>query len=94
MLKINLHTELFSNKIRHFKKIGGYDQKFVCQDGFYIWMKLILKYKVYNINKPLFYYRRHGKSLTTDNKLINKTRSELLEKLNKKKRKSYCSFSI
>mgnify|MGYP001171702567 FL=1 len=27
------------------KKIGGYDEKFMCQDGFYIWMKL-LKYKV------------------------------------------------
>ena len=74
-------------KLEILKKIGGYDQKFVCQDGFYIWMKLILKYKVFNINKPLFYYRRHGKSLTTDNKLINKTRSELLEKLNKKKKK-------
>ena len=29
------------------KKIGGYDEKFMCQDGFYIWMKL-LKYKVKN----------------------------------------------
>ena len=26
------------------KKIGGYDEKFMCQDGYYIWMKL-LKYK-------------------------------------------------
>ena len=28
------------------KKIGGYDEKFMCQDGYYIWMKLmsIVKY--------------------------------------------------
>ena len=23
------------------KKIGGYDEKFMCQDGYYIWMKLL-----------------------------------------------------
>ena len=47
------------------KKIGGYDEKFMCQDGYYIWMKL-LKYNVKNINKPLFYYRKHGSNLTSN----------------------------
>ena len=49
------------------KKIGGYDEKFMCQDGYYIWMRL-LKYDVKNINKPLFYYRKHGFHLSIKQK--------------------------
>ena len=69
------------------KKIGGYDEKFMCQDGFYIWMKL-LKYKVKNINKPLFYYRRHGSNLTSNLSFINKTKTRILDYINRKSKKS------
>lgn len=68
------------------KKIGGYDEKFMCQDGYYIWMKL-LKYNVKNINKPLFYYRKHGSNLTSNISLINKTRTKILNYLNRKSKK-------
>ena len=68
------------------KKIGGYDEKFMCLDGYYIWMKL-LKYKVKNINKPLFYYRKHGLNLTSNISFINKTKTRILDYVNKKSKK-------
>tara|TARA_E500000178_G_C16926171_1_gene709514 strand:- start:30 stop:1229 length:1200 start_codon:yes stop_codon:yes gene_type:complete len=68
------------------RKIGGYDEKFVCQDGYYIWMKL-LKYNVENINKPLFYYRKHGSNLTSNISFINKTKSKILDYVNKRSKK-------
>lgn len=68
------------------KKIGGYDEKFMCQDGYYIWMRL-LKYDVKNINKPLFYYRKHGKNLTSNISFINKTKTRILDYINRKSKK-------
>jgi CMP-N-acetylneuraminic acid synthetase len=50
--------------------IGGYDEQFTCQDGYDLWLKFITKYKVENINKPLFHYRRHGKNLTENEQRI------------------------
>ena len=73
-------------RLKILKKIGGYDEKFMCQDGYYIWMKL-LKYNVENINKPLFYYRKHGSNLTSNTSFINKTKSRILEYINKKSKK-------
>ncbi len=48
------------------KRLGGYNESFSCQDGYDIWIKFITHYKVTNVNKPLFSYRRHGKNLTCD----------------------------
>ena len=36
--------------------IGGYDEEFSCQDGYYLWLKFIKKYMVKNINLPLLFY--------------------------------------
>ena len=47
----------------------------MCQDGYYIWMKL-LKYQVENINKPLFYYRKHGSNLTQTHHLLIELKAE------------------
>jgi CMP-N-acetylneuraminic acid synthetase len=54
--------------------IGGYDERYSCQDGYDLWIKLINNYKVSNINKPLFYYRRHQQNLTNNENRILKTR--------------------
>ena len=48
---------LYLKKLAHILK---YD----CQDGVYMWFKVINKYKIGNVNKPLFYYRQHQNSLT------------------------------
>ena len=70
--------------------IGGYNEKFDRQDGYYIWIEFIQRFKVMNINLPLFYYRQHNFSLTKNEEKLIKTRSEIIKiknlknKLNKK----------
>jgi glycosyltransferase involved in cell wall biosynthesis len=57
--------------------LGSYNEDFSCQDGYDIWIRFIEKYKPYNINVPLFYYRQHGVSLTKNEHKILDTRREI-----------------
>ncbi len=61
-------------RLSFLKKIGGYNESFTCQDGYDLWLKFILHYSVKNVNEPLFYYRRHGANLTTNEERILETR--------------------
>lgn len=61
-------------------EIGGYDEAFNRQDGYDLWLNIIDKYKVENINLPLFYYRQHQKSLTRNEELLLETRSRIKKK--------------
>jgi len=58
-------------------EIGGYQEDFSCQDGYDIWLRMIARYEPCNVSVPLFYYRRHAKSLTTDEARILKTRGRI-----------------
>jgi CMP-N-acetylneuraminic acid synthetase len=57
--------------------IGGYDDKFDRQDGYDLWLNIIDKYSVRNINLPLFYYRQHDRNLTRDEEQLLETRAEI-----------------
>jgi CMP-N-acetylneuraminic acid synthetase len=57
--------------------VGGYQEEFSCQDGYDIWLKVINRYKPYNVNNPLFYYRQHADSLTRNQKKILDTRRQI-----------------
>jgi len=59
-------------------ELEGYDEGFRCQDGYELWVRFIERYKVKNINLPLFYYRQHGASLTRNEKRILDTRNQIL----------------
>ena len=61
------------------EKLGGYNESFSCQDGYDIWIRFIAKYRVANINEPLFYYRQHNSNLTKNEDRILKTRAEIKE---------------
>lgn len=63
-----------------FQQLGGYDESFTCHDGFDLWIRMIQRYRVKNVNLPLFYYRRHPRSLTQDEERILTTRARMLEK--------------
>ncbi len=65
-------------------QVGGYDEEIKLQDGWDIWLKLISKYSVSNVRKPLFYYRQHSKSLTKDETFMLETRAKILKKHVKK----------
>ncbi len=69
------------------KEVGGYDEQFTCHDGVDLWLKLIGRYNVKNVNLPLFFYRQHEKSLTKKVKKIFNTRDKILEKHTKNKKK-------
>lgn len=68
-------------------KIGGYSEKFDRQDGYYLWIKIIQRYGVMNLNLPLFFYRQHNLSLTKNEEKILKTRSEIIKTYKKKSQK-------
>ena len=67
-------------------KIGGYNEKIKRQDGYDLWVRFIEKYKVKNINLPLFYYRQHSASLTVNENKILKTRSQITKEVIKRKK--------
>lgn len=46
--------------------IGGYNESLRYQEDYDFWVRFIDKFNVYNINLPLMYYRRHGKSMSTN----------------------------
>ena len=54
--------------------VGGYDLNLKCQDGYDLWLKFLNRFKVYNVNLPLFYYRRHSFNLTLNTEKILETR--------------------
>ncbi len=74
--------------------MGGYDENFSCQDGFEIWLRFYKKFKVMNLNLPLFYYRKHGSNLTTNRNKINFNRNKILFKHKKNKFKALAFLPI
>jgi len=62
---------------RVLEEVGSYSTDYTCQDGYDIWVKIINKYDVKNVNLPLFYYRQHGESLTENTEQILETRAEI-----------------
>jgi CMP-N-acetylneuraminic acid synthetase len=60
--------------------MGGYDESVDCQDGYDLWLKMFDRFKMYNVNLPLFYYRRHAVSLSTDQARILRARRALKER--------------
>jgi glycosyltransferase involved in cell wall biosynthesis len=59
--------------------VGGYSEQYRCQDGYDLWLRFIERHKVANVRLPLFYYRKHGSSLTNNNSLIIETRARIKE---------------
>ncbi len=59
---------------------GGYDENFNAQDGVDIWLRFQKKFKIMNLNIPLFYYRKHGTSLSDNKVKILKNRNKILFK--------------
>ncbi|HJN42783.1 MAG TPA: glycosyltransferase [Vicinamibacterales bacterium] len=62
---------------RCLQELEGYSDDIGCQDGYDLWIRLIEKFGVYNVNVPLFYYRQHGNSLTVDKARLLKARREI-----------------
>jgi CMP-N-acetylneuraminic acid synthetase len=63
-----------------FLEVGGYDEAVDCQDGYDLWIKFIDRFRVHNVNLPLFYYRRHPVSLSTNPERILRARRSLKDR--------------
>ena len=84
---VNLHDQSAHGACTMFKtrtliESGGYDEYFSCQDGVDVWLRYVKKYKVKNINTPLFYYRMHENNLTKKEGAIIDNRHKILKKNN------------
>ena len=66
-------------RLEYLRNLGGYNETLECQDGYDLWIKFITNYKVTNVNKPLFYYRRHDNNLTNNEEKLIYTRRKIKE---------------
>lgn len=64
-------------RVQALRSVSGYSELYECQDGYDIWLKLLGRYRIRNVNLPLFYYRRHSANLTGRDRLILDTRAEI-----------------
>lgn len=60
-----------------YREVGGLSDAYSCQDGVDLWLALTHKYTVSNVNEPLFYYRKHQGSLSSNQLRILETRSRI-----------------
>ncbi len=58
-------------------ELEGYSDDITCQDGYDLWVRLIERFGVYNVNVPLFYYRQHGNSLSGNRERILENRRRI-----------------
>ena len=69
-------------RVSSLKEIGGYDIEFDRQDGYYMWIRFLIKnYKIININYPLFFYRIHDLSLSHNLSSLYEVRSRISNKV-------------
>jgi len=85
LLDMPAHGACTLIRTEYLRQLGGYDESFTCQDGYDLWLKFIKKYKVQNINTPLFYYRQHGNNLTQNEDRILDTRIKIKKKFQNQK---------
>jgi CMP-N-acetylneuraminic acid synthetase len=66
LLDLPVHGACTMVRKRVLKSIGGYDERFDAQDGHELWLKVLHRYGAGNVSTPLFYYRQHGSSISSD----------------------------
>ncbi|HUP32254.1 MAG TPA: glycosyltransferase [Gaiellaceae bacterium] len=63
-------------------ELGGYDDDVARQDGHEVWLKLLRSgHRFEHVALPLFYYRRHGDSLSTDISGLLEDRGTIMRRL-------------
>jgi glycosyltransferase involved in cell wall biosynthesis/CMP-N-acetylneuraminic acid synthetase len=67
---------------RALRAAGGYSEDVNAQDGWELWFKLSARVKTASLDAPLFYYRQHGASLSTDSQRLLTARARIFDKIN------------
>jgi CMP-N-acetylneuraminic acid synthetase len=81
LLDLPAHGACTMVRKRILKAVGGYDETNDRQDGYELWLKVVNRYKVGDVPTPLFYYRQHGQSLSSDRTELLKARARIKRKL-------------
>jgi len=66
---------------RVLKSVGGYDQVFTRQDGYEVWLKIMNRFGLGHVETPLFYYRQHNGSMSTDQAALLAARRAIKRKI-------------
>ncbi len=75
LLNLPAHGACSFIKTKKLKAIGGYNTSFDAQDGYELWLNLLNTNSIGNIQKALFFYRQHEKSMSTnENKILEAKR--------------------
>ena len=77
LLDLPAHGACTMVRKRVLKSVGGYDEVHKAQDGYELWLKIARSHKVASIETPLFYYRQHSSSLSTNESRILTARSAI-----------------
>lgn len=62
---------------RVLKAVGGFDTAFEAQDGHELWLRTLHRFKAANVETPLFRYRKHATSMSTDAEAMLAARREI-----------------
>ena len=75
LLNLPAHGACSFIRIKKLKAIGGYNTSFDAQDGYELWLNLLDSNLIGNIQKPLFFYRQHEKSMSkNENRILEAKR--------------------
>ncbi|MEZ5329018.1 MAG: hypothetical protein R3F19_28570 [Verrucomicrobiales bacterium] len=77
VLDLPAHGACTMVRRRVIKSIGGYDPAYDSQDGHELWLKVIDRYAVGNVETPLFFYRQHGNSMSRNEKRLLEARQRI-----------------
>ncbi|HVS64179.1 MAG TPA: glycosyltransferase family 2 protein, partial [Thermoanaerobaculia bacterium] len=77
LLDLPAHGACTMVRKRVMRAIGGYDEQHKAQDGYDLWLKVLHRYPVANVETPLFYYRQHSSSLSRDSERLLDARQRI-----------------
>lgn len=80
VLDLPAHGACTMIRKRVLKAVGGYDPQFSAQDGHEIWLKALHRFRVGNVQTPLFYYRKHETSMSGSRAEMLAARREIKNK--------------
>lgn len=86
LLNLPAHGACSFVKTNKLKAIGGYNTLFDAQDGYELWLNLLKSSSIGNIQKPLFYYRQHEKSMSRNESKILESKRKIKRSFVSKKK--------